>query len=346
MAALRTACWSYGAAEFGISQADARKRKAEAIEELMELARAKNDLAALSWTLASLGQMLVSSEPAKAESMLQEALELNTALDDPETEAFIMITLASLAVNRGAYGDAGSFLERVITLGEKSSDARMVTGAIRLQGYMEKERCAYRRARARLEKARSLADGRRSVYEARAASQFLVELYVDSGEWDSLADEIARAIPGTRDYGDWLSTNQVEMISRLLAAQRNRYVEAAEGLTELVTAFVRKGTEDPSPGYRWAGLGLEILAICLSAAGRTQDAARVFGAAQTMTARDAMGVSPSIRLRWERVARDAGLGPFETCIDEGRAATASQAIELAEAFELEISGLRFAPQPL
>ena len=214
-------------------------------------------------------------------------------------------------------------------MAELREDTNMVAGVKTLQGYVAKEQGAYERAQTRLEEARRLATLGRSEYVVRMASQLLTELFVDSGNWELMAEELAKAKPRAHKHADWLGSEQVEMMSRCLAVQERRYGQAVCGLSSSVAQYVERAKELPSPEYRWAGLGLELLAQCLSAGGETPIAARVFGSSQAMTERDAAGVSPNIRARWDRLFHAANLSGRESEILEGRAMTSAEALTQA-----------------
>jgi non-specific serine/threonine protein kinase len=329
MAALRTACTSYCTAAFGTSQAQAHQRGLKVVEEYHQLARERHDLANLRISLAWLGQLLHPIDPARAHAALEEALGLVSQSEDRETELFILANLGSHASGRGDYVEADVLSRRMLVIAEELSDIVWTAGALALLGYALKEQCVYAEARIKLLESKTCSRAFRGVHRERCASQMLCELYIDSGEIDLLAEELALAAPGAREHEDWLSSGQIELISRYLAVNRGRVEEAATGLSSQIASYVLKARKMPSPSYRWAGFALEILASCLVSCDRREDAARMFGAAQAMSGRDSMAVSPSIRHRWDRLFSAAGLSGSESAIAEGAALSSDEAVRAA-----------------
>lgn len=328
--ALRTACWSYDGTTLGTSRGVARRHALAVVEELISVARAKGNVAYLGWALAFQGQKLTAIDPDRAKTTLEEALVLNLTLSDLAIKAFNLNLLAALAINCGKYDEACALLIQTGAIASDRADANMTTGVRHLQGILAKERCCYQEARLWLEEARSIAGDNRSVHDVRIATHLLAEMYVDSGDTEMLAKEMELACPEARDHADWLSSDQVELMSRYLIAQQGRCTDATDGLSTLMGRFVNEAKELPSPGYRFAGLGLEILAQCLACSGRKRDAAKAFGAAQAMTARDSMVVSPSILHRWARLIAVARLEGYESEIEAGRAQTSAEAVRFAK----------------
>ncbi|MDR3690947.1 MAG: BTAD domain-containing putative transcriptional regulator [Fimbriimonas sp.] len=326
MAALRTACSSYCTAAFGISQAQAHRRGLKVVEEYHQLARERHDLANLCNSLAWLGQLLYPTDTARAYAALEEALGLCSQTEDRQTELFILANLGSHASGRSDYVEAVIFARRMLAIAEELSDIVWTAGSLALLGYALKEQCLYAEARIKLLESRTYSLAIRAVHRERCASQMLCELYIDCGELDLLAEELSAAAPDALEHGDWLSSGQIELISRFLAVNRGQVEEAATGLSSLIASYVAKARKMPSPAYRWAGLGLEVLAACLAASDRKEDAARIFGAAQAMSARDSIAVSPSIRHRWARLATSAGLTCFDLAIEDGKLLDPAEAV--------------------
>jgi len=333
MAALQTACTSYCTAGFGASQAQAHQRGLKVVEEYHQLARERHDLANLRISLAWLGQLLHPIDPARAHAALEEALGLVSQAEDRETELFILANLGAHATGRSDYAEAVVLSRRMLAIAEELSDIVWTAGALALLGNALKEQCVYAEARIKLLESKTNSMVFRGVHRERCASQMLCELYIDSGELDLLAEELAAAALDAREHEDWLSSGQIELISRYLAVNRGSIGEAVTGLSALIASYVLKAKKMPSPSYRWAGLGLEILASCLAACDRIAEAARMFGAAQSMCARDSMAVSPSIRYRWDRLATTAGLLDFESAIEEGKTLNPDEAVCTAQLLE-------------
>jgi tetratricopeptide (TPR) repeat protein len=218
----------------------------------------------------------------------------------------------------GDYHDSSALVKRAICCADRNEDANMIAGLTALRGHLAKEQCAYEQARHTLKEAQKLATQNRSDYGARHVTLVLAELCIDTGEGNALAGMAAELRLKARKYADYLSADQVAMICKYTAALTGQWVEAGDGLGDLIAGFVRRAEDLPLMDYRWAGLGLEIGCLRLAGEGRTPEAAKALGAAQAMADRDAAIVSPSIRNRWARLITTAGLTERQAEIDEGR----------------------------
>lgn len=325
MAALRTACWAYGAAGYGVSRGQAWRRALAAVEELASLSRAEHDEVHLAWSLTWLGFRLFPGDPERARLALDEALLITSGLADRSYETTILMFMSWHAAFRAAYTEAEDLAGRAMALAKDRRDPNMVSGITTLRGYLPKEQGRYDEARVTLLEARKLASENRSDYAERHASLLLAELYVDCRDGVALAHELRGA--KAREFADHLDTAQVALLSRYSEALEGATAAAFSRLDELIATFVRRAEELPSQEYRWAGLGLELATRCLVDFGRRDDAARVLGAAQTMSERDSAAVSPSMQLRWAHLAL---LVDCDEIVEEGKQLSAYQAVGLVK----------------
>ncbi len=333
---LKTACTVYQSRFLDHDRALARRKATSAANELAGYAEELGRDTLLAHALCEIGRANLTEDRALAENSFRRALEIYRSQEVDSDSQRPLILLGQSAANGGRYEEARRLLREAQLQAESVGDVATQIFALQTKSHLLREQGLYSEALARLRKIERIL---RSWPDARSAvvkDLRLAELYLDTWQFEYIAEPLGRARAAFEESRSRLIGLLLDALTRYVAAYECRIEEASSGISVATASLIKGASSSLGGWWHGASIELEALALCLSRIDLVSEGARVFGAAQSLRARDYAHLSPNLYARWAHLTEEGGFEQFSEEIAAGRAMSPDETQELVEELEFGV----------
>lgn len=306
------------------------------LEECIAVARAAQDNQCLAFGLNGLGYVrLCRGDLASAEVLLHEAVSVATALGETYEAATALTDLAQVSLGRGEFDQAGQLVADALSLAHETGSPDAIIYGLCVQGSLALARGEPTEARARFQEALDVACGAGGT--ASPAILGMAEAAHLCGHQDEAWSLSKDALVLDQESGHKARVARGLHLQAVLSRGRGDHAQA----TALEHQALELRTEiADAPGVVQS---LEALAGLAVDAGRLEQAARLFGAAASLRAANALVRNVPETAAYDRDVAALGDSMPPAGLEEAWAQGASLSLREAVSFARKRRGARDRP---
>jgi predicted ATPase/DNA-binding CsgD family transcriptional regulator/Tfp pilus assembly protein PilF len=290
-------------------------------EQAVAVARQSGDRHALAFALEALAQLtMASAGPGAAEPVRREVLLAAAELNDPLTVASALVALGATAVSAGEVTRAEALLRAGFALAESVHARRLTASALNHLGALASGRGDHAAARQMLERALAESDAVGDTWVP--ALHTLARVYTAEGNPALASALLGEAVALARDADARAAVAQMLLDLSHAAGLAGDGERAEAAVHEALDIYVERGD------LGGIGSAIRSLAGLAASAGNAERAARLLGAAQSMSGEGARPDGP-LEPELDALSEQMSVEALQTAIRRGQGLAEKDAVALA-----------------